>query len=797
MKRQTQYTIVLPFILAFLLLLAGCSGALDTTPLPATETGKLSVAIDRTAARTFLPAEPIFDTYSLSFTKTDAASQEHNPGTLTINRGESFGTIELDIGSWNISAKAYVMVNGQNTEAAENSVSVMIRGGETTGVTITLTTGIREGIPGKLVYNVAFPAGVSAAELSLSSLGGSEVSGIPDPVNLLNSPAGNLPVAPGYYIVSVTLTMGRTITDTDVVHIYSGMETVADYTFTDVSFTTSAILQGTLYTDLDGNDIKLWVTAYSSASYLLPIGSAQAVLPESGAWEWSFPIPASYEGQNIWLQVDGENDGVVLHSRKLGSRVVNPGINTGIVLEPSWASVLIYDGNLNTGGTTPEELLIVQGSSIIVANNSFTRTNRFFAGWNTNADGTGTNYYPGNPIVMDDENIILYAIWIDFSYDVYDYDHYYDEWGNYRWKTGISVTGYTGKLTSITIPATILGYPVTTIGHSAFQSKNLSSIILSDSITRIESYAFNGNRLTAIQLGSKLEYIGYQAFYNNQLRGTLVLPAKLRNIAEYAFANNQISALIIPEGITTIGSYAFQSNQIKELVIPDSVTSIESYAFAYNYSLWKVQIGKGIAIISNSLFSGCPITDLVIGENVTDIQSYAFSGNNLEYLLLPEKVYNIGQYAFGGRLIPRVTLGREVFFYDDNVLGGNFTSYYDDNLSKAGNYTYSSGVWSFDDRSTAGVVIDFSKPPSEVINFTGNAQKVLSRGAGDTLQVKVSGTYDSYTWVVNGNTAVGAEGDSIIINPANYSADGEYLVTAVVYKNGVPHSAEFTFVIME
>jgi hypothetical protein len=299
-------------------------------------------------------------------------------------------------------------------------------------------------------------------------------------------------------------------------------------------------------------------------------------------------------------------------------------------------------------------------------------------------------------------------------------------------------------------------------------------------------------------LGNNITYIDYGAFGDNQIRGNLILPANLTYIGYQAFQSNQISGIIFPEGITTIEQYAFCFNQLKEVIIPNSVTSIGYEAFAYNYSLTRVHIGNKVTTIERDTFSGAPITDLVIGDNVSDIDSGAFYGNQLDTLVLPDRISSIGENAFGGRLIKTITIGRDVDFYDDNVLGGGFVTAYYANDYKAGTYTYNEadGSWAFSTESSAGVTIDFAKPHQEQISFGGGTQKVLSRAAGNNLSVSVNGLYDSYTWIVNG-TKLSAAAGSITIDPDDYAVDGEYMVTLMVYKNGVPHSAEFTFVIVQ
>ena len=46
-----------------------------------------------------------------------------------------------------------------------------------------------------------------------------------------------------------------------------------------------------------------------------------------------------------------------------------------------------------------------------VAKNGFKRSNYTFTGWNTQADGKGTAYKPGDTFTLTDKDTVLYAQW--------------------------------------------------------------------------------------------------------------------------------------------------------------------------------------------------------------------------------------------------------------------------------------------------------------------------------------------------------------------------------------------------
>ena len=70
---------------------------------------------------------------------------------------------------------------------------------------------------------------------------------------------------------------------------------------------------------------------------------------------------------------------------------------------------LTYDANGGEG--TIDSATGAAGESVPVAENVFTRNNYTFTGWNTQADGKGTAYKPGDNFTLTDKDTVLYAQW--------------------------------------------------------------------------------------------------------------------------------------------------------------------------------------------------------------------------------------------------------------------------------------------------------------------------------------------------------------------------------------------------
>lgn len=70
---------------------------------------------------------------------------------------------------------------------------------------------------------------------------------------------------------------------------------------------------------------------------------------------------------------------------------------------------LSYDANGGTG--TMESITGEVGSKSVIEQNGFARSGHTFTGWNTQADGKGTAYKPGDIFTLTDKDTVLYAQW--------------------------------------------------------------------------------------------------------------------------------------------------------------------------------------------------------------------------------------------------------------------------------------------------------------------------------------------------------------------------------------------------
>ncbi len=128
----------------------------------------------------------------------------------------------------------------------------------------------------------------------------------------------------------------------------------------------------------------------------------------------------------------------------------------------------------------------------------------------------------------------------------------------------VTITDYDGSDVSVEIPAEIEGYPVTSIGSSAFIGcTNLTEINLPNSVTSIGKRAFYGcTNLTEINFPDSLTSIESEAFF------------KCQSITEINF----------PDSITRIGSrlfsgYGNKNDNIEKIVFEGDAPIIDSVCF--------------------------------------------------------------------------------------------------------------------------------------------------------------------------------------------------------------------------
>ena len=238
--------------------------------------------------------------------------------------------------------------------------------------------------------------------------------------------------------------------------------------------------------------------------------------------------------------------------------------------------------------------------------------------------------------------------------------------GNYTYTVANDVATITGFGTSyagaLSVPSTLGGYPVATLGSKAFYNcSKLTSIVIPGSVENIQSQAvYYCSSLSYVAIPSNVSAIGVSPFRDcTSLVGVNVdghnayfcsVDGVLFNKSQTAliqYPGGKTGDYAIPYGVKSIGNGAFEfCTKLTNIVISSSVTNLGDGAFTYT-SLTNVIIPDGVTAIGNGTFMRCDkLATIVLPESLTSIGSGAFDANAITSLIIPNSVTCIGDGAF-------------------------------------------------------------------------------------------------------------------------------------------------------
>jgi hypothetical protein len=247
------------------------------------------------------------------------------------------------------------------------------------------------------------------------------------------------------------------------------------------------------------------------------------------------------------------------------------------------------------------------------------------------------------------------------------------QFGDYTYESsgsGVTIISYTGPGGNVTVPDTIDGLPVTSIGNGAFYDcTSLTSIVIPDSITEIGAGAFAGcTKLVDAAIPARVTRIWGGTFSDCANLVNISIPVGVESIGSAAFAGCiSLTHVTIPESVTYFGTNRVGGVETfrgcTRLTAIDVNSQNPVYSSLNGVLLDKAQAtiilypgGKqgaysapgSVASIGPMAFNGCAgLTCITIPDSVTTIGYSAFSGCiNLSSAMISESVIAIGHWAF-------------------------------------------------------------------------------------------------------------------------------------------------------
>lgn len=259
----------------------------------------------------------------------------------------------------------------------------------------------------------------------------------------------------------------------------------------------------------------------------------------------------------------------------------------------------------------------------------------------------------------------------------------------------------------VTIPASIGGVPVTTLGDYSFNSLGLTSLSVPASVTSVGYSAFAENKIATLTfLGAPTtfaeniltgnpittlvfdgntylesdpipeECFGFSGgtitsyelynldFVRDQGLACLKLDVEVPNtiageivtgIGYFALGNKALASVTMPNTVVRLDDYALAFNRLESITLSPALTMIGNNALASNL-LESIAIPAGVTTLGEGAFSSNALTSAVLPNGLTSIGREAFAYNRLNSAPIPNSVTSIGERAFYENKLTEVNL---------------------------------------------------------------------------------------------------------------------------------------------
>ncbi|MBR7032252.1 MAG: leucine-rich repeat protein [Clostridia bacterium] len=181
----------------------------------------------------------------------------------------------------------------------------------------------------------------------------------------------------------------------------------------------------------------------------------------------------------------------------------------------------------------------------------------------------------------------------------------------------------------ITLPSSVDGFAVTSIGEGAFsENRDVREIRIADGTKKICSQAFGlCTSLERVTIPDSVTKIGRGAFYCCPSLETVVLPPRLERVSDYAFYMcENLRNVAVPSSLEDVGAFAFNHTAVVSFPLPDGFRRIGDYSFERT-GISKAILPESLEYLGNWAFLGCPeLKEIYVPSGVSFIGNYVTYG---------------------------------------------------------------------------------------------------------------------------------------------------------------------------
>ena len=182
-----------------------------------------------------------------------------------------------------------------------------------------------------------------------------------------------------------------------------------------------------------------------------------------------------------------------------------------------------------------------------------------------------------------------------------------------------------------------------------------------NTVTKIGERAFESSEITKVVIPNSVAEIDDEAFYNCRSLESVVIPDSVTEFGEKVFTYcRSLKSITIPDNVTQISPNMFHGCQsLESIVIPDSVTEIRYGAFFNCKSLKNIVIPNSVIDIGSSTFWGCTsLRSITLPDSITYIGDRAFSNCHQDLIVNADNQFVINYCEQNNIYCRRITSQR-------------------------------------------------------------------------------------------------------------------------------------------